>query len=320
MQQQIMQVIHKYDYQLIYPPLVEYSASLNLGKSDDLEADMARFADYPDGAELGLRADFTPQAARIDARLMDHLPRNRLCYCGETFRLGNKQGGQQGQGRSTFHIGAELFGEDSIKGDIEIIAVALECLAKVNLTEPVLFLSHATFARSVLTKINLPSDLEKEYLRLLAAKSQDYISTLLDKIPATQLSDKNKQLLITMPRLYGDSNIITEASKLISHLKDSELEEVLKEIKQVIDKFGDRTKIYVDLGEMPGSGYSYHNGLVFGLYMQDHPQCFAEGGRYDFIGECYAKGGKNSKGRPATGFSLDAKRLFGYIHNYSSGK
>lgn len=319
MQQKIMQVIQSYDYQLIYPPLVEYSDSLNLGKNADLDAVMARFADYPDGAELGLRADFTPQAARIDARMMDHLPRNRLCYCGETFRLGNRKGGGQ-QGRSTVHIGAELFGDDSIKGDIEIIDVALQCLEKVKLVKPVLFLSHATFARLILTKINLPNDLEEEYLRLLATKSQDYISALLAKVPSAKLSPKNRQLLTTMPRLYGDANIITKANKLIAHLKDGELDKILKEIKQVIAKFKGKAKIYVDLGEMPGSGYSYHNGLVFGLYTQDNPQCFAEGGRYDFIGSRYidsggAKSGKSAKGRPATGFSLDAKRLFSHIYN-----
>lgn len=312
LQQQIMQVIQGYGYQVVYPPLVEYAESLNLSKSADLDAVMARFADYPTGGELGLRADFTPQAARIDARLMDHLPCNRLGYCGETFRLGNKKDdNNSGQGRSTFHIGAELFGDASISSDMEIIEVALECLSKVKLSQPILFLSHATFARLVLQKIGLTADIEQEYLRLLASKSQDYIKLLLESVPTDKLNRKNKQILTTMPLLYGNKSIISEANKLISHLKDASLTKILKEMKQVVAKFADRATIYIDLGEMPGSGYSYHNGLVFGLYVQDQPQCFAEGGRYDFIGSQYSK---NANGRPATGFSLDAKRLFNYVY------
>ncbi len=312
LQQKIMQVIQSYGYQTIYPPLVEYSDALNLGKSADLDADMARFSDYPNSGELGLRADFTPQAARIDTRLMDHLPCNRLCYCGETFRLGNRKGGNNTQqGRGSFHIGAELFGDASVRSDMEIIEIALDCFAALKLAKPILFLSHATFARLVLQKIGLADATGKEYLRLLASKSQDYISALLESQADSKLSNKNKQILTSMPRLYGNKSVISEANKIIKHLNETSLTKILKEIKQVIAEFKDRATIYIDLGEMPGSGYSYHNGLVFGLYVQDQPQCFAEGGRYDFIGSQY---GENGKGRPATGFSLDAKRLFNYAY------
>lgn len=313
-QQQIMQVIRSYGYQLIHPPLVEYADSLNLGESADLGADMARFADYPNGGELGLRADFTPQAARIDARLMEKLRCNRLCYCGETFRLGNNN---SAQGRSSFHIGAELFGEESIRSDMEIIDVALDCFTALKLAQPILFLSHATFARLVLQRLGLTATLEREYLTLLARKSQDYIVDLLDAMESGSISREDKQLLSSMPRLYGDKSIITKAGQLIAHLDDDPLAKILREIRQVVARFKDRTTIYIDLGEMPGNGYSYHNGLVFGLYFADQPQCFAEGGRYDSIGSQY---GKNGKGRPATGFSLDARKLFAhYIQDASAG-
>lgn len=313
--QRLISTIRSRGYQLVYPPLVEYTDSLNINDSDNLEADLARFTNG--GERLGLRADFTPQVARIDARLMDKSECNRLCYLGETFRL---NAGVAGNGRSSFQVGAELFGDKSIDSDIEIIKLALDCLSSADISikpKLILFLSHATFAKSLLEILGLSQ--QQEYLDLLAKKSSDYIEEFLKRINSKskkKLSTNACTILQALPRLYGDQSTIAKAQKLIKPLNNKELTQKLSKFDKVAKSFKGAAEIYVDLGEMPGNGYSYHNGFVFGIYFAGQPQCLTEGGRYDAIGSRYnTTDQRGGDVRGATGFSIDVKRLFEYINN-----
>ena len=315
MQQDILKIIKKYGYQLIFPPLVEYSSALNIDESPNLESDLVHFTGG--GEELGLRADFTPQAVRVDTKMMEHFPHNRLCYSGETFRLRSKN---STHGRSGFHIGAEFFGDKSIKGDIEIIRVALDCLAATKLKRvgrPNLFLSHATFAKRILQSsyMGLTEARQEEYLNLLATKSMDYIKNFAANtmnVKGKKLNPTARGILESLCRLYGGTSLTAKANKLIAPLKDRELEQNLNDIRKVAKEFSKEADIYIDLGELPGSGYSYHNGLVFGVYYPDSPLCFALGGRYDAISKHYLGHNYEVK-RGATGFSIEARQLFDYL-------
>ncbi len=308
MQQKILKIVLGYGYQLIQPPSVEFASALNISNSENLEEDMVHFNDYPTADVLGLRADFTPQAARIDARVLHNSGINRFCYCGEIFRAKRVSSEDM---RNTVHIGAELFGDSSINSDMEIMELMLTCLRSFCKEPVVLFIGHATFAKRILQLAKLSQEQERQYLKLLSAKSMDYVD---DFVRQLNLSASLRELLIQLPRLYGDRSILKKASALISKLKDKQLNAMLQQVKRSSAVMQDKTSIYIDLGEMPGNGYSYHNGLVFGAYLQNNPSCFAEGGRYDAIGEHYGKG------RPATGFSMDAKKLFYYINGKTSGK
>ena len=303
MQQTILKIILGYGYQLIHPPSVEFASALNISNSENLEEDMVHFNDYPTADVLGLRADFTPQAARIDARVLHNSGINRFCYCGEIFRAKRVSSEDM---RNTVHIGAELFGDSSINSDMEIMELMLTCLRSFC-TEPiVLFIGHATFAKRVLQLAKLSEAQERQYLKLLSAKSMDYVDDFVGRLEISSSSSASlRELLIQLPRLYGDRSILKNAAALISKLQDKQLTAMLQQVKRTSAAMQDKASIYIDLGEMPGNGYSYHNGLVFGAYLQNI--CFAEGGRYDAIGEHYGKG------RPATGFSMDAKRLFYHV-------
>ena len=310
MQQHLLEVIKGYGYRIIYPPLVEYASSLNISAGEDVLATLAKFNSYQDRQEFALRADFTPQAARIDARSMDSETCNRVCYAGEVFTLTNPSGQNN---KSTFQIGAELFGDSSIASDREVISIALDCCRHLGLEEPILFLSHATFAKHAVQLLGLDETAERKYLSLLASKSQDLIKTFLaeQKLAKDKSVSAVKSLLEKLPRLYGDEKTLQQASKLIAGLTNKkaakELGGMLADLQKLAGGFGSQAKVYVDLGEMPGNGYSYHNGIVFGIYFQDKHDCFASGGRYDFIGKHYGAG------RAATGFSIDARKLFYHL-------
>lgn len=306
MQQKVLEIIFSYGYHLIAPSHVEFAASLNISHSRNLEADIAHFGDNSGGETLGLRADFTPQATRIDAGVLNNNQVNRLCYCGETFRAGKVYDRDM---RNTVHIGAELYGDSSLKSDIEIIELMLSCLGSFCKEPITLFIGQVAFVRRILKLASLNPTQEEYYVNLLSAKSMDYINNFVNQL---KISSSLQVLMKQLPQLYGDRTVLARAKKLTDKLEDQKIKQILKEIKYISNIYKDKVNIYIDLGEMPGSGYSYHDGLVFGTYFQDKPTCFAEGGRYNAFSKY------PDVRRPATGFSMDMKRLFYYVNNLSN--
>ena len=313
MQSRLLQIFFGYGYQFILPPTVEYAHSLVLNSKADPEHEPVVF--YGADPPLGLRADFTPQAARMDAGMTDQskdkemLP-NRLCYCGEVFR---RHGESEYNPR---HLGAELFGEEGTSADHEVISLLASCIADVHRDEYVLSLGHASWCGKLVKAAGLRAEDSEHYYQLLACKSVDRITSF---VASLDLADAVRDILTQLPHLCGDDRILAKAVLLTEPLKNSEVSQTLAELQKLcrlIKKNGDaKMRLFLDLAEVPGRGYSYHNGPVFGVYLPDHSACLAKGGRYDAIGAHYSSGDSGGSGRPATGFGINLGALFRYLMN-----
>ena len=310
MQARLLRVLFNYGYRLILPPTVEYAHALVLNDSPDLERELVVFGGYDDHAPLGLRADFTPQAARIDADATSDdakhvdLP-NRLCYCGEIFRR------QASTARNPFHLGAELFGEAALTADLEIISLLADCIAEVHDDNYVLSLGHTALGEQLLTIAGLSPQDATTYRRLLAAKTVDRIAAFVAKLG---LSPALRAFLTQLPHLYGDEQTLKKALALARSLRNAEIERPLRQLqdlRRALQRDAHfHANLFFDLGEVPGAGYAYHSGLVFGVYLPGDSNCVAKGGRYDAIGARFGRG------RPATGFGMDLSAVFQYLSGH----
>lgn len=301
-QQKILSIFFSYGYELFDSSLVEFADSLVIDKAEELEQEIVKFVDQSSGEQLGLRADFTPQAARIEANKLNHSKPNRLCYCGHVFR--NRKG--YDQFRNPVQAGVELFGDDSLNSDKEVMLLLIDCLTSLTKKKLVMDIGHTQLWQQLTDLAGLSSNEREEYFVMMTAKQVDRVERFISSLAITQ---SVKDFLIHLPRLYGDELVLNEAKKLAQPLGDKKLSHILTDIQSVVDELNQDTdaEIFVDLGEMPGGSYSYHNGLVFGAYFNDRAHCFARGGRYDVIAE------NDGKARPATGFSIDVRSLFYYL-------
>ena len=304
MQTRLLRVLFSYGYRLVLPPTVEYAHALVLNDSPDLERELVVFGGYDDHAPLALRADLTPQAARIDAaakRTRAELP-NRLCYCGEVFRRHSRTA------RNPLHLGGELFGEAGLAADLEIINVLADCIAKVHSGAYVLSLGHAALCDQLLRAAKIKTADAARYRRLLAAKTVDRIAPFVAQLG---VAPALRSLLTELPHLYGDERVLAKGLALAKSLKTAAIERPLlqlRDLSRALKRAGHfQGALFFDLGEVPGAGYAYHNGPVFGLYLPGDATCFAKGGRYDAIGAHYGQG------RPATGFGLDLGAVLRYV-------
>lgn len=302
LQRKLLRIFYSYGYELFNPPVVEFLHSLVIDGADELEDEIGKFIDKSGGESLGIRADFTPQAARVEASKLKHNRPNRICYCGDIFR--NHQ--ENYEFRNQVQAGVELFGDESLASDKEVIFLLIDCLTRLSKKKIVLDMGHAQIWRCLtrLAGFSLP---EKEhYFTILQAKEGDRIAVFVGerRIPAGV-----KDFLLRLPYLYGDERVMREARKLAQPIRNKELNDILRSIQSIVNalKQAQLCELFLDLGEMPGSSYSYHNGLVFGAYFEDKPQCFAKGGRYDSIA------GNYGQARAATGFSIDVRSLFHYL-------
>ncbi len=302
LQQKILSIFFSYGYELFDSSLVEFADSLVIAKAEELEQEIVKFVDQSSGGQLGLRADFTPQAARIEANRLSHNKPNRICYCGHVFRnLKNYD-----QFRNPVQAGVELFGDSSLRGDKEVMLLLVDCLTSLTNKKLVIDIGHAQLWQSLVNLAGLSSHEKKEYFAMMTAKQVDLIEEFVNTLVAPQ---PIKDFLTQLPRLYGDQQTLKEAKKLAKPIGDKKLASILANVQSVVNELRQDTdaEIFIDLGEMPGGSYSYHNGLVFGAYFYDKSHCFARGGRYDSIAENYGKA------RAATGFSIDVRSLFYYL-------
>lgn len=300
LQQKILSIFFSYGYELFDSSLVEFADSLVIDKAKELEQEIVKFVDPSSGEQLGLRADFTPQAARIEANKLNHNKPNRICYCGYVFRnLKNYD-----QFRNPVQAGVELFGDGSLGADKEVMLLLVDCLTSLTNKNLVMDIGHSQLWQSLVNLAGLSSYEKKEYFGMMTAKQVDLVEQFVNPLTAPQ---PIKDFLIYLPRLYGDEQALREAKKLAKPIGDKKLNSILVDVQSVVNELKRDTdaEIFIDLGEMPG--YSYHNGLVFGAYFNDKSHCFARGGRYDSIAENYGKA------RAATGFSIDVRSLFYYL-------
>lgn len=281
-------------FELVIPPLLEHLESLLSGTGRELDLRTFKLVDQLSGRTLGLRADTTPQAARIDAHLLNRDGVTRLCYCGPVLHT-RPQGLRAG--REPLQFGAEIFGHGGLEADLEAQELALDALRGAGVDRLVMDLADARVLRGVLAGV--PMD---------AARLQDVVQALSEKdAPALQsltrgMPEASRAALQALTGLYGGADVLRHAAE---QLPDRQL------VRQALDDLAwlaahlqaacpDLT-IGFDLSDM--SGYAYYSGPRFALYGAGFSDALARGGRYDEVGAVF---GRN---RPAVGFSLDLKAL-----------
>ncbi len=296
MRRRIIDALVVHGYQLVNPPLLEFEKSLLTGSGSDMDLHMFKVVDQLSGRTMGLRADTTPQVARIDAHLLNCDGVTRLCYANSVLHT---MPSALTCTREPIQVGAELYGHVGLESDIEIQQLMLQCLSLAGINKLHLDLGHVAVFRGLICNDSFSAELESELFSALQTKDVASLKALCDE-SSQYLSEQTRQALIMLPELYGDRAVLTNARKIlpchpeITKALDA-LESIEKELSPMVDS------IAFDLADL--RGYHYHSGMVFAAYAKGSSNAIALGGRYDDIGKAFGRA------RPATGFSMDLRDL-----------
>jgi ATP phosphoribosyltransferase regulatory subunit len=290
-------------YELVMPPLLEYVESLLSGVGEDMNLATFKLVDQLSGRMMGIRADTTPQVARIDAHVLNRAGVVRLCYAGSV--LHTRPSGL-GKSRQPFQVGAELYGHAGLDADIEIQQLMLDTLGSVGVKQLRLDIGHPQIFRALAEEANLDTTTRSA---VFAAVTQKDMPTLNDIAANCAAANKTAMMALTMlPTLYGAAtgadNIIDRA---VSQLpKTPIITNALDQLRRVTDHFAAQgVPVSVDLGEL--GGFNYESGIAFAAYAEGAREAVARGGRYDDIGKVFGRA------RPATGFTMDLKSLLALL-------
>jgi len=293
---ELLDLFSRWGYEQIMPPLLEYLESLLTGTGNDLDLQTFKVTDQLTGRMMGLRADMTPQAARIDAHPLQRSEPNRLCYMGTV--LHTRTDGFGGS-RSPLQIGAELFGHDGVESDIEIISLLLDSLALLQIADIHIDLGHVGIFRGLAQDARLTPQQENDLFEALQRKAVPEIEEMLSDVADTGARDR----LAALATLNGDRSILETAYQKLAGAGRrvlTALENLDAIAVKVAQRAGDAV-LNFDLAEL--RGYRFHTGMVFAVFVPECGKEIARGGRYDAIGKVFGRS------RPATGFSTDLKEL-----------
>ena len=285
----ILDLFTKNKYELVMPPLLEYTDSLLTGTGHDLELRTFKVVDQLSGRMMGLRADITPQVTRIDAHLLNRKGVTRLCYCGPVLHT---RPANPGATREPIQIGAETFGEPGIRGDLEVQSLLCAALALSGARGVRLDVGHVAVFRSLVRAARIAPELEAELFEALQKKDVPGISRLTRKIPPVM-----QKALCLLPELYGGPEVLAIAEKKLPEIVS--LQKALKTLRALAQACP--VPASFDLAEL--RGYHYHSGVVFDAYCDGVAGAVARGGRYDEVGKAFGRL------RPATGFSIELRSL-----------
>lgn len=288
-------------YAPVHPPFVEYLESLLSSTGQDFDRQTFKVADPVSGRMIGLRADMTPQVARIDAHTLGGTGVQRLFYMGTVIRA--YADGVNGH-RSPLQMGAELFGHSGIESDVEVIRLMLETLNCVGVSGVHLDLGHADIFRSISDALNLSETDQRIVFELLQTKAEHELAQVTTSLG---LSQTDRDTLCALCALNGGEAVLTRADELLAGYGDnmSNALTTLRVIGRQLQDLAPGVTVHYDLAEV--RGYQYHNGVVFAAYVPQRGGEIARGGRYDGIGEVFG-----SK-RAATGYSTDLKTLMSLV-------
>ena len=294
-----LDLYQRWGYELVFPPLIEFLESLLNGAGRDLERETFKITDQLTGRLMGVRADITPQVARMDAHSLRQSAPTRLCYCSSALRT---RPAVAGGTRLPYQIGVELFGHAGVESDLEVISLLLETLALAGLDQTlVLDLGHVGLFRGLLEACDLSEarqyQLEDIYVRKARVELESFVEEC--ELPA-----KAGDALLALPWLAGDAGVLDQARALLGDFPVAL--EALSELSELVEVLAAKgVNLHLDLGEL--RGYHYHTGCVFAAYLPGESEPLAKGGRYDHIGEVFGRA------RAATGFSADLKMLAAHV-------
>ena len=306
LRRQLLDLYRSWGYQLVIPPLMEFTESLLIGLGADIDLLTFKMTDQLSGRTLGIRADITPQVARIDAHSLAEEGVTRLCYAGSTLHTQPKS---LMASRSPIQLGAELYGDDSLAADVEIIGLMLETLTVAGLDTLTLDLGHSGIYRAVLAAADLDEEREAIVFDALQRKSQPDL-----ELAVADVAPDAAELIIALAGLHGGDQVLTRARELFAAKVPLALAAVdaLQQVAVDLHRQWPELDVYFDLAEL--RGYHYHTGIVFSVYVPGHGRALANGGRYDDVGEVFGRA------RPATGFNTDLKALISLLPAIEPGR
>jgi ATP phosphoribosyltransferase regulatory subunit len=291
----ILDLYQSYGYELVAPPILEFLDSLLTGTGSDLNLQTFKLVDQLSGRTLGLRADMTPQVARIDAHLLNRKGVTRLCYAGSVAHARTPVGSSA---REELQLGAEIYGCATWEADFEAVSLLLETLRVAGLNKVYLDLSHAGVLEGILDgQVKEKGEVEALY-SLLQSKDRPRLAIWSQCLPT-----KSAQALMALTELNGPcAQVLADARKsLPKHPLIDEALEQLENLAAATNALKVNVELSIDLADL--RGYQYHSGVMFAAYVDQLPQPIARGGRYDHVGQAFGRS------RPATGFSMDLLTL-----------
>ena len=287
----MLNLFRTHGYELVTPPQIEYLESLLTGTGSDLDTRTFKLVDQLTGRMMGLRADITPQVARIDAHLLNRQGVTRLCYAGTVVHT-LPEG--MSRSRELMQLGAELYGHSSFEADVEIQRLMLDALTLAGVGDLYLDVGHVGVFRGLVQYSHVPAELEAALFQALQTKDASTINSLTAGMDAIA-----RAAFAALPNLYGGIEVLDEAFRILP--SSLEITQALDELRAITNELKGSAKINIDLAEL--RGYHYHSGVVFAAYAGTHTSVLAQGGRYDEVGKSFGRA------RAATGFSLDLREI-----------
>ena len=283
-----------YGYELVMPPLLEYLESLLSGTGRALDLQTFKLVDQLSGRTLGLRADTTPQVARIDAHLLNRAGVTRLCYCGPVLHT---RPDRPFATREPMQFGAEIYGHAGLEADLEVLHLALDSVRAVGLHTYSVDLSDARIVPALLEGVALSVEAREALHSALAAKDTSALNALTQTLPAAV-----RDALLTLVHLYGDVQVLADAEKAFAAWP--KVVDALHALRHIAADL-DTVHTTFDLADL--RGYAYYSGVRFAVYVPGASDALVRGGRYDEVGAVFGRK------RPAVGFSLDLKELVSVV-------
>ncbi len=297
LRRELLDLYESWGYELIIPPLIEFLDSLLTGAGDDLELQTFKLTDQLSGRMMGVRADMTPQAARIDAHLLKRHGPVRLCYMGTVLRT---RADGFGGSRSPYQAGIELYGHRGDESDLEVLTLMLETLHTAGIREVHLDLGHVAIFRELVRQAGLSTQQERGLFEALQRKA---LPEIHQQLAEWALPASCREWLQALATLNGGPEALDEAEVRLAAC-GSGVREALMMLRRLVGALRQQwpnLPIHVDLAEL--RGYHYHTGVLFSAYTPGQGAAVAQGGRYDEIGQVFGRA------RPATGFSTDLATL-----------
>jgi ATP phosphoribosyltransferase regulatory subunit len=294
LRRELLDTARGYGYELVMPPLLEHLESLLTGTGEALDLQTFKLVDQLSGRMMGLRADTTPQVARIDAHLLNRQGVTRLCYCGPVLHT---RPDRPYATREPLQFGAEIYGHAGLEADLEALLLALDCLKATQVSDLTVDMADARIVRSLLAGVPVDAAALGRVHAALAAKDASELAALTKNFPAAA-----REGLLTLVSLYGDEKVLAEAEKKLP--TSAVLREALSNLKWLAGHL-QGAKVSFDLADL--RGYAYYSGARFSVYTPGASDTLVRGGRYDEVGAVF---GRN---RPAVGFSLDVRELVGVV-------
>jgi len=296
MRRLVLDLFDRWGYALVMPPLIEYLESLLTGVGRDMDLQTFKVTDQLSGRLMGIRADMTPQAARIDAHFLKRAHAVRLCYLGPVLHT---RPDELAGSREPLQLGAELFGHGGPESDAEVVSLMLETLALTGIPRPHIDLAHVGVFGALVTRAGLSAERKDELLDAVERRARSEVEALLS---AWSVAPDQRRQIVALLELNGDGDVIAQARAIYRGAAEAlaaldNLEAVAGHVRRQTPQ----TVLHFDLAEL--GGYHYYTGAMFSAFVPGQGRAVAKGGRYDGIGRAFGRD------RAATGFSADLRRL-----------